>query len=59
MILYRIARDNGAVEPWLQENEWMFQIHVELRSWLIGADYYYGVTSVHVGPLKFTYGKFK
>lgn len=59
MMLFRRYQDNAAVEPWLVENEWCFDIHLVWTQWLFGIarypDYSGIVWTLHVGPVSFNY----
>jgi hypothetical protein len=51
--LYRTHRDNGAIEPWLQENEYVIEINLDWNQFLIGGSYSKGLWVVNAGPLIF------
>lgn len=59
MILYHWSEDNGAVEPWQQENTKVFEITFDCKQFLVGGafstDNFMTIVSFSIGPVSFIY----
>jgi hypothetical protein len=55
MQLFRRVQDNGAVEPWNQADEWVFEINLDWLQFLVGGGYFDGCIRASLGPLTILY----